>query len=61
MSFPGYKADSTGSYAPAFYLAGGSMITGASVFFMIYFFHNDAAKETEAQIDLVVVEKVTVV
>lgn len=61
MSFPGYIADSTGSYAPAFYMAGGSMITGASVFFMIYFLHNDAAKETEAQTYLVVVEEVTVV
>ena len=42
-------------------MAGGSIITGASVFFPIYYLHNDAEKETEAETDLVVVEKVTVV
>jgi len=59
--FPGYIADSTGSYAPAFYVAGSCILTGASLFFMIYFFHKQAEKETKAQSSLVVVEKVTVV
>ncbi|KAJ7394425.1 hypothetical protein OS493_000234 [Desmophyllum pertusum] len=57
----GYIADSTGSYAPAFYMAGGSIVTGASFYFMIYFFHKNEENVTESQTELVVVEKVTVV
>ena len=62
---PGYVADSTGSYAPAFYMAGGYIIIGASAYFMIYFFNNkpdgaDIPPEDETEV-FVVVEEVTVV
>ncbi|XP_022781341.1 monocarboxylate transporter 12-like [Stylophora pistillata] len=56
----GYIADSTGSYAPAFYLAGSSIVTGASAFFVMYFLRSNA-EEMESQTKLVVIEKVTVV
>lgn len=42
-------------------MAGGSIITGASLFFLIYFFCDNAEKETEVLTELVVVEKETVV
>ena len=58
-------ADSMGSYAPAFYIAGGYIIIGASAYFIIYFVHNkpDGADiEPEDQTEVfVVVEEVTVV
>ena len=62
---PGYVADSTGSYAPAFFMAGGCIIAGASAYFMIYFVTNtpndaDITPEDQAEIFLVV-EEVTVV
>lgn len=57
----GYIADSTGSYAPAFYVAGSCILTGTSFFFMTYFLHKEAEEEAETQTSLVVVEKVTVV
>ena len=59
--FSGYIADSTGSYAPAFYVAGSCILIGTSSFFMTYFLHKEAEEETETQTTLVVVEKVTAV